>query len=190
MSRKRPNLKTIIIIVLTCIYLILTLTKVKQNNNFFAKNNSEYISGVKVNAKVVRVIDGDTIEVQILSDEIKNLNQIEKVRFIGINTPELNLHKKEDKEYFAQEAYEFTKKELDNRYIKLSFDDISNMRDKYNRLLCYIWVDNFLFNKILIEAGYAKYYDNFDFNEKYMKLFENAEIYAKINNMGMWKNGK
>lgn len=188
--KRKPGLKSIIIIVLTSIYLVLTFSKTRSNNRIFSENEKNIISNITISAKCIKVIDGDTIEVSILSDEISSLSQTEKIRFVGVNTPELNLHKKEDAEYFAQEAYLFTKKELENRYIKLTFDDVSSMRDRYGRLLCYVWVDEFCFNKILLEAGYARYYDNFKFNAKNMILFEKAENYAKINSMGMWNDGK
>lgn len=154
---------------------------VEEQYNETQKEKKSYEAIVK------RVIDGDTIEV-IFYDKIpENCSNTEKIRFVGVNTPELNLKKKEGPEFFAQEAYEFTNKELYRKTIELKFDDISNQKDKYNRLLCYVFIDGFCFNQILIEQGYGKYYGNFKFNENNMINFKKAEEYAKKQKLGMWK---
>lgn len=188
MGKKKPGIKTILLTFLTLIYLLLTYSKVSTNNKYFSNNEKKELETFYVDAICTKVIDGDTIEVEILNDKITSLNKKEKIRLIGVNTPELNIHKKEPPEYYAQEAYIFTKSELEGKYIKLQFDNISSIRDKYKRLLCYVWIDDFLFNKILIETGYGKYYPNFKFNKEKMQLFEQAEKYSKINKIGIWQN--
>ena len=136
--------------------------------------------------KVLKVIDGDTAEIMFINEAPENCNTTEKVRFIGIDTPELNLHNDKPREYYSEEAFAFTTKELLNQYVSFQFDKYSDKKDKYGRLIGYIWVDDFLFNQILIERGFAKYYSNFQFDPKYMKLFEAAENYARTNKIGMW----
>ena len=94
--------------------------------------------------KVIRIIDGDTIEVIYR-------NEKEKVRFYGIDTPER-------KEPGFKEATEFTRQALQDKYIYLSFP-AKHKRDHFGRLLANIFIDgNFLFNKALVEKGYAKLY--------------------------------
>ncbi len=100
---------------------------------------------------VTKVIDGDTIWVEIEGVE-------EKVRFIGVNTPE------KEEPGFSQ-ATDFTRAKLLNRYIFLE-KDVSD-KDKYNRLLRYIWLEIpedssdgekqiKLFNGMLVREGYAE----------------------------------
>src|SRR3990167_2207640 len=76
---------------------------------------------------VSRVVDGDTIE----------LNTGEKLRYIGIDTPEINYGK--DPECFAQQAKEFNKKLVEKKVIKIE-KDVSE-KDKFGRLLRYVYVD-------------------------------------------------
>lgn len=173
--------KTLIISLLVIIYLFLCGS---QYSIFPVNDKSE--SYYKYSAKCIRVVDGDTIEV-LFTGKNKYSDNKEKIRFIGVNTPEMNKNNNKKPEYWAKEATEFTRKELEGHNIELSFDDISSTKDKYDRLLCYVWIDDYLFNKILIESGNARYYSNFKFNNKYMKLFSQAEEYAKNNKMGMWK---
>ncbi len=184
---KKPKLKSLIIFSLCVIYIALYIPKLGLKRQFFTAEKN--IIETKYNARCIRVIDGDTIEaVFIGKDSPYENSQKFKIRLIGCNTPELNIKKNIGPEYWAEEASLFTKHELENRYIQLSFDDISDKKDKYNRLLCYVWVDEFCFNKILIESGNARFYPNFNFNSKMMNTFSLAEEYAMTNRMGMWKN--
>ena len=181
---KRINLKKIIISSLVIIYFFLVGNKF---NIFEKKTTLSPLPKTKYQAKCTRVIDGDTIEVIFVGSN-KLSEKKEKIRFIGVNTPEMNFNKKEEPEYWAKEATSFTKKELENRYIELQFDNISENKDKYGRYLCYVWNDNYLFNQILIESGNGFYYPNFEFNNKMMDTFQKAEIYAAKNKMGLWEN--
>ncbi len=144
------------------------------------------ISEILYPAKITAVIDGDTVKIQFKDDIPKDCTKNETVRLIGVNTPELNLHKDLEAEYFAEEAFLYT-----NRYYKedvdIQLDNISSMRDKYGRLLAYIWLCNStLLNKNLIEDGYGRYYSAFLFNEKYMKEFSEAELQAMLAEKGIW----
>lgn len=137
-------------------------------------------------AKITAVVDGDTVKIQFAENIPDQCSKNETVRLIGVNTPELNLHKDAEAEHFALEAYQYT-----NRYYKeevnLQLDDISAMRDKYGRLLAYVWLCNAtMLNKNLIEDGYGRYYNAFLFNEKYMKEFSEAEILAIQSKKGIW----
>jgi len=79
-------------------------------------------------ARVTRVIDGDTIDVNI-----QNINGTQRVRLIGVDTPELRGNARQR----GEEAAAFTRNELLNRDVWLHFD--SGIRDRYNRLLAYVW---------------------------------------------------
>ncbi len=155
----------------------------KENETDSKKSD---ISETLYPAKISAVIDGDTVKIQFKDDIPENCTKNETVRLIGVNTPELNLHKDEAAEYFAEEAFLYT-----NRYYKeevnIQLDNVSAMRDKYGRLLAYIWLCNStLLNKNLIEDGYGRYYSTFQFNEKYMKEFSEAELQAILAEKGIW----
>lgn len=123
--------------------------------------------------KVLRVIDGDTIE---LSDG-------RRIRYIGMDTPEL-AHKGNLEECFGREAAEANKNLVEGREVKLK-KDVSET-DKYNRLLRYVYVDDIFVNEYLVENGFAKaLYIKPD--TKFYNQFKELEANAKENNRGMWK---
>lgn len=137
-------------------------------------------------AKITAAVDGDTVKIQFLGDIPENCSEKETVRFIGVNTPELNLYKDEEAEYFAEEAYRYT-----NSYYKeevlIELDKTTGLRDRYGRLLAYVWLCNTtMLNKNLIEDGYGRYYDAFPFRSEYMCEFLLAETDARQNKRGMW----
>ena len=66
--------------------------------------------------------------------------------------------------------------------MELEFD--YNPRDKYDRLLAYVWIDGQNYNEQLIRTGYARAYLRFPF--RYFKTFEKIEREAKKNKVGLW----
>ena len=117
---------------------------------------------------VSKVIDGDTI----------TLDNGEKVRLIGIDTPERG------ECYYKEAKLRLTELVL-NKNIELE-KDITN-RDKYKRLLRYIYIENNSINNILVEEGYAKaYYYPPDIKD--YQIFKQSEKLAKKNSLGIWKD--
>ena len=138
-------------------------------------------------AKIIEVIDGDTLKIRFDYDKPKQCTTEETVRLIGVDTPEMNYYSLQEPEYYAQEATDYTNQFL-NYKIMIEFDDVSSLRDKYKRLLGYIWIENYrLLNKELISEGYGKYYSNFSFNSKRMSDFSEAQEKAIQNGKGMWQ---
>ncbi len=131
-------------------------------------------SGDKV--KVVRVVDGDTIVVKF-----KN-GRYEKVRLIGINTPE-TVDPRRPVQYFGKEASRYTKKHLLGKTVFLQYD--WQLRDKYGRLLAYVFLpDGTFFNAKIIRDGYAFAFTRYPF--QYMKLFRKLEREAREAGLGLW----
>ena len=80
-------------------------------------------------ATVTRVVDGDTAHVRLAN------GTTEKVRFIGVNTPESTTRH----EPFGEEASAYTKKKLPiGTRVWLETD--AELRDRYGRLLAYVWM--------------------------------------------------
>lgn len=95
---------------------------------------------------VVRVVDGDTIVI--------NYNGVEeKVRMIGIDTPESVHPDSENNTEGGVTAAEYTRSMLEGQKVSLEFD--VQERDMYGRLLAYVYLDGVMFNKTLLEKGYA-----------------------------------
>ena len=96
---------------------------------------------------VVRVIDGDTIVVQVNGHP-------ETVRLIGVDTPEPKDPRK-PVEYFGKEASRFTVSLVKDQRVRLEIQTSPTSRDKYGRLLAYVFrqSDNLLVNKEIIRQG-------------------------------------
>ncbi|MCL1912481.1 MAG: thermonuclease family protein [Eubacteriaceae bacterium] len=126
--------------------------------------------------RVVRVVDGDTIIIDING---KN----ERLRFIGLDAPE-SVHPNEEKNTpIGFEASDFTKSWLEGKDVGLEMD--VGERDKYRRLLAYVWLDGVMFNELLVESGYA-YARVYPPNVKYTERLAAAQERAKKAKVGIW----
>lgn len=103
---------------------------------------------------VARFDDGDTIVVQMNGAE-------ETIRFIGVDTPETHDPRKAVQCY-GQAASEFTRSLIGNQKVRLEADPLNTNRDRYNRLLRYVYLpDGTLVNAALIQQGYGFAYLSF-----------------------------
>ncbi len=103
--------------------------------------------GDSATVQVVRVIEGDTIQVCcVFGDRVK-------VRYIGINTPETH-HPARGVEPYGKEASEANRRLVDGKTVRLEFD--VQQLDKYGRTLAYVYLkDGTFVNAWLVENGYA-----------------------------------
>ena len=124
-----------------------------------------------------RVIDGDTIEVDITGT-------IYKVRYIGIDTPEPD-DKRPEFCALAQEATRYNRQLVEGKTVRLE-KDISET-DKYGRLLRYVYIDDIFVNAELVRQGlaWAKTYEP---DTKYQGILEEAEAEAERNKIGIWQD--
>jgi endonuclease YncB( thermonuclease family) len=130
-------------------------------------------------AEVTRVIDGGTIEVKLNG-------QTEKVRLIGVDTPELKDASKRV-QCFAQAAWSFTEDHLPYLdTVELESDYIQGDRDNDVRLLRYVWYNNGNFKEFLIKKGFGYEYANVNRPYKYQKEFKAAQKYAEKSKWGLY----
>ena len=120
-----------------------------------------------IKSQELKVVDGDTI----------HLNG-EKIRFTGIDTPELKQTciKEGIKDYCGVTA----KKILIDKIANKTVECISQGKDQYKRTLAECFVNNESLSSYLVRSGYAFAY------RKYSKKFIEDENYAKANKLGMW----
>jgi micrococcal nuclease len=123
--------------------------------------------------KCIKVIDGDTI---LLSNG-------ERLRYIGIDTPETK-HPLRKVEYLGREAYLLNKKLVEGKNIRIEFD--VEKRDRYGRLLGYVYVGDIFVNAYLVKNGYAQVY-TVPPNVKYSEFFLKLQKEARENKRGLWK---
>ena len=121
--------------------------------------------------KVTRVIDGDTFETETG----------EKVRLIGINAPEIS-------DVFGQEAKQHLINLIENRTVFLQVDNVSNNRDRYQRLLRYVICDEIDINETMVSDGFAFAYLKYKFSKS--SEYENAQLESRENNRGIWGDSK
>ncbi len=127
--------------------------------------------------EIIKVVDGDTIQ-------IKYNGKKERVRLIGIDTPE-SVHPDEEKNTeYGKMASEYTKSLLEGKKVSLEFD--VEKRDKYDRLLAYVYLDGEMVNKKLLAEGYARL-ETVPPNVKYVEEFKDALKNAKEAKKGLWK---
>ncbi len=125
--------------------------------------------------KVVKVIDGDTIDVNIGGKTFT-------VRYIGVDTPE-TVHPSKPVEYFGQEASQKNRELVGGKIVRLE-KDVSET-DKYGRLLRYVWVGDMMVNAELVRLGYAQAI-SYPPDVKYQDLFLKLQAEARNNGRGLW----
>lgn len=120
---------------------------------------------------VNRVIDGDTFETE----------KGQKVRMIGINAPEIS-------DIYGVESKLYLKKLIEGKEVFLSKDKLNKDKDRYGRLLRYVYLDSVDINKQMIIDGYAFAYLKFKFLKS--SIYRKAQVFSSQKMMGMWNNGK
>lgn len=131
---------------------------------------------------VVKVIDGDTLQVKI--DTV-----VQTIRLIGVDTPE-TVDPRKSVQCFGKEASNKAKELLTGKQVSLENDSTQGNTDKYNRLLRYVYLeDGTLVNKYLIHEGYGFEYTYQSNPYNYQLDFKNAQKYAEENKKGLWADG-
>lgn len=140
------------------------------------------------NILVERAVDGDTLK----------LENGERVRLIGIDTPEMHDSAKLDRDAdrsktdkseiqkLGVEAYKFTKKLVEGKYVSLEFD--VEKYDRYDRLLAYVYLkeDGTFVNAEIVKQGYASLL-TIPPNVKYADTFRKLYQEARENKRGLWR---
>ncbi|MCU0306566.1 MAG: thermonuclease family protein [Thermoleophilia bacterium] len=122
--------------------------------------------------RVERVLDGDTIVV----------GGVGTVRYLGIDTPELH-HPRKPVERLAGAAMRANARMVGGRWVRLETD--REVRDRYGRLLAYVWVGGRMANAEMVRRGLA---EDFPFapNTRHAPLFARLERDARRAGRGLW----
>ncbi|MFB1080992.1 thermonuclease family protein [Jeotgalibacillus sp. JSM ZJ347] len=128
-----------------------------------------------LSGNVTYVVDGDTLDVK-LED-----GTVERIRLLLIDTPETK-HPTVGVEPFGPEASAFTS-QLEGEFVELELDVAE--RDRYGRMLAYVWHDGEMFNEMLLEQGLARV-AVYPPNTKYVDEFRAIENEAKNAEQGIW----
>lgn len=168
--RKRPKTLSGLIIALILTAIGFVAAKQPDKPAFVAQQNPG-------NYQVVEFYDGDTVSV--------NMNgTTEKVRFIGVDTPETHDPRKEV-QCFGQAAAQYTKDLIGTQEVRLDADPTNQNRDRYNRLLRYVYLpDGRQVNAEIIKNGYGFAYTSFPFQK--LEEFRALQVEAREQNRGLW----
>jgi micrococcal nuclease len=125
---------------------------------------------------VVRVVDGDTIHVRIGA-------RVESVRYIGVNTPEVH-HPQRGEEAGGREATAVNRELVAGKHVRLELD--VQARDRYGRVLAYVWIGDVMVNAELVRLGYAQVM-TVPPNVRHQSLFVKLQRDARDARRGLWR---
>lgn len=129
--------------------------------------------------EVLSIADGDTITVDMEGKK-------EKIRFIGVDTPEVHHGgSTPPSQCYADKAKAYTEASIGGKRVKLVADDKGSNRDRYGRLLRYVYnSQNIPVDEMLVSEGYGFAVDGFSYSKKadYLSLMSDAES----NKKGLW----
>ena len=142
-----------------------------------------------IQATVTRVIDGDTVEIQ-LSD-----GSTDTLRMLGVDTPEISGSNK-PREYgditdlncldkWGDLSTEYTRQSLAGKQIQVIFDETSPRRGYYDRLLGYVELEGSDFTKSLIEKGYARVYSEGEGVR--LESYSVLQGLVSVDKIGLWR---
>jgi micrococcal nuclease len=124
---------------------------------------------------VTRVVDGDTIYVDVGG-------RVERVRYIGVNTPEMN-HPRRGQERGGRAAAAINSELVRGRRVRLELD--AQARDRHGRLLAYVWVADTMVNAELVRRGFAQVM-TVPPNVRHQSLFVKLQREARTAGRGLW----
>lgn len=129
--------------------------------------------------KVLKVIDGDTIDVLYMGKK-------ERIRMLCVDTPE-SVHPDTTRNTaMGKKAAAYTKKRLTYKTVDLEFE--SKLRGKYGRLLAYVVLGGKNFNIELVRNGWSPYYTKYGTSYRHHIYFVEAQKYAKARSIGIWSD--
>ncbi|AEH24606.1 thermonuclease [Pyrococcus yayanosii CH1] len=148
--------------------------------------------GEELTGVIIKVVDGDTVYVRL------DNGTVEKVRLVGVDTPELEPAGMYPGEYdgiknitclveWGFRAKEFAEEWLEGKRVILVLDPLQPKRDRYGRLLAYVYVDGVDFNAELVKRGLARVYVEGSFEKKGEYLRYQREAVKR--ELGLWACG-
>ncbi|MDH6067991.1 thermonuclease family protein [Chrysosporum ovalisporum APH033B] len=134
----------------------------------------------QVEVQVVRVVSGQSLEVLGMTEQP---NLISSVRLLGIDAPDLRQRPWGDQ---SREVLAALIGEQEKSVI-LEFD--VEAKDRFNRILAYVWKDDQLLNEQVVKQGYALFVSRSP-NHKYDQILERAQQWARLMGKGIWNPEK
>lgn len=127
---------------------------------------------------VIKVTDGDTIQVLVNEEKVK-------VRIIGIDTPEI-VSTTKPVQCYGPESSAFAEDELSGTSVYLEYDESQGLLDRYGRTLAHVWTEDkklYAAEAILLGYGIEKTYGD---EYKYREMFIENQSEARGQALGLW----
>ena len=160
----QKHLNVISVLLVSCIFLLYVIKGIPSSNAGKGGGNT---------VRVERIYDGDTIGAVVDG-------RFEKIRLLGIDAPEM------DQRPWGRKAKECLESLLAAANSKISLEYDIEQRDKYGRILGYIWIqDGRMLNEEMLKKGCAVLF-TYPPNVKYVKSFRAAQQKARENKSGIW----
>lgn len=145
--------------------LVILVAALIKNPTFFSADGINLSVNQTIEGKVVKVIDGDTIDV------LDNTNTKHRIRFYGIDAPE-------SKQAYGQKAREFLASMIAGKNVKVVIKD----KDRYGRNIGKVLLNGTDINREMVANGYAHAY------KEYSKEYMREEADAKALKLGLWQD--
>jgi micrococcal nuclease len=141
-----------------------------------------FVSAKTFSGKVLTVLDGDTFLIRVQGQE-------EHVRLREIDAPEIAYRKKVGQEPWGRRARDFAQSLVRGKAVRLEVEE-PDERDKYYRLLAYVFMNHIFVNREMVLSGNAFFYPG-PFRGKYADELQGAEEAAREKGRGVWdkRNG-
>lgn len=138
-------------------------------------------SSIVTNALIVRAVDGDTLVAKIDGDAKES-----RIRLLGINTPE-TVDPRKTVECFGHEASAHKHAMIDGKRVLLKGDPQADERDKYDRLLRNVFLeDGTDVNAAMVRDGYAYAYPSFPLSPERKRELKRLQDVAQAAGRGLW----
>lgn len=159
-----------------------------------SQNSADIQKYDKKQFTVVKVIDGDTLDIDIPDANYSHT----RIRLWGVDTPETKDPRLAGPMYYGPEAADFSTKAALGKRVTIHLETGRNTRDKYNRLLAYVQLpdgaflnevqlpDGLFLNEVLLTEGYA--YADLRFKHSLYNKYKQLESAARSQKKGLWAN--
>lgn len=177
--RQRWLIAAVVVLLILAVRLITTRCGLPlcDRSDDFARYNSRTV-------RCVKVVDGDTIDIDIPDHRAQEWRAYTRIRLWGIDTPELPHHGREAM-YYAYEATEFARKLMAGKAVRLELIE-NETRGYYGRLLAYVHLsDGRMYNREAVKHGYA--YADHRFAHPLRDEFLAVQSQAQGELAGLWR---
>jgi micrococcal nuclease len=170
--RRRAGLLTLVILI--------AITALLDRLGVFGYTGNDWEAFDQNPFIVVRVIDGDTVDIAAHA-----LAEPTRVRLLGIDAPETNARSSDPPEHWAAPSTDYLRARTGGQTIIIRLDQ-TQTRDRYGRLLAYLYLGEENLNLSIVRDGHA--YADRRFMHSFRPQFEQAENEARRRGSGLWKD--